>query len=261
MRNSGKSGRPTRRSRKDNREEARAYDAKVRETIRRYRQSGNLKAIARTRESQDDWHRENRAQLAAMRKDISERQKAHFEEIAVPTLEDFKNERMDEYQKVLARHRAERAQLAGDQEEGTRRRDLLARAYVPPEPVSKPEADQPGQSPDEPQAPLTGKAAANYEFYSNRREQSRERDSGRNFGGGHDPQERPPRRDGFDLAAGAGLSLIGKISESLETLFDTPPPSPADQQEKRAMEQERDNPFAKPPAVLGRLKAVERILE
>lgn len=242
--------------REDNREEARAYNAKARETIRRHRESGNLKAIAKTRESQDDWHKENRAQLAAMRKDISERQKARFEEIAVPTLEDFKKERTDEYQKVLARHRAERTKLAGDQEEGTRRRDLLGRAHVPPEPVPKQDASGREPSPDDAETPLTGKAAANYEFYSNRRQQSRERDSGKD---GFDPQaEKPPRRDGFDLTAGAGLSLVGKISESLETLFDTPPPSPADQQEKQAMEQERENwPAPHPNVVQQRVQEEE----
>jgi hypothetical protein len=38
---------------------------------------------------------------------------------------------------------------------------------------------------------------------------------------GHaDPAQKQPRRGASDLLAGAGLAAIGKIAESLETLFD-----------------------------------------
>lgn len=48
------------------------------------------------------------------------------------------------------------------------------------------------------------------------------RDSGESREGaeGGDPKERGPRRDAVDLVGGAGLAAIGKIADSLETLFD-----------------------------------------
>lgn len=226
--------------RQERAEQAHIYDSGVRRELRRLRQAGNLKAIARTREKQDDYHRELRKELADMRKDISDRQKARFEEIAVPTLEDFKNERLHLYQDVLARHRAERAQLHDDQAEGTRRRDLLGRLDVS-ERAQQKEAEPERREDGEERRPAADKRSADYRFYTNRYRASRERDVepiGRQGGSGSG--EKPPRRDGIDLVAGAGLSLIGRIAESLETLFDTPPP-PADQQEKRAMDKDRDH--------------------
>ncbi|OMI09488.1 hypothetical protein BSN85_16295 [Bradyrhizobium brasilense] len=41
-------------------------------------------------------------------------------------------------------------------------------------------------------------------------------------GGPSNQSEKSPRRDGFDLFGGGGLKVLGKISESLETLFDGP---------------------------------------
>ncbi len=50
--------------------------------------------------------------------------------------------------------------------------------------------------------------------------EGRQRSEERREEEGGDPKERGPKRDVADLVAGAGLAVIGKIADSLETLFD-----------------------------------------
>jgi MobA/MobL family protein len=48
---------------------------------------------------------------------------------------------------------------------------------------------------------------------------------------GKDPKERGPRRGPTDLIAGAGLALIGKIADSVESIFDGPKRDPEEQEQ------------------------------
>lgn len=57
--------------------------------------------------------------------------------------------------------------------------------------------------------------------------------------GGDDPSERGPRRDAADLFAGAGLALIGRIADSLETLFDGRTGREVEKDEKRMADQRK----------------------
>jgi uncharacterized protein YoaH (UPF0181 family) len=54
---------------------------------------------------------------------------------------------------------------------------------------------------------------------------------------GHDPKERGPRRGPTDLVAGAGLALIGKIADSVESIFDGPKRERDDQEQEQAMKE------------------------
>jgi hypothetical protein len=54
---------------------------------------------------------------------------------------------------------------------------------------------------------------------------------------GQDPKERGPRRGPTDLIAGAGLALIGKIADSVESIFDGPRRDPEEQEQEQAMKE------------------------
>jgi MobA/VirD2-like, nuclease domain len=67
----------------------------------------------------------HRRQLKAMRSDIQNRQKARIAELAAPAFDNLSKARAQEYDKLKAQHRAEKAGLRIDQAQGSRRRDLL----------------------------------------------------------------------------------------------------------------------------------------
>jgi hypothetical protein len=66
-----------------------------------------------------------RDELAKMRADISSRQKNRLKELAVPALDKFGQDRVEAYDALKGRHRADRAELRHDQAAGERRQDVL----------------------------------------------------------------------------------------------------------------------------------------
>jgi len=220
-------------------EQAAAYDAKARREMRGQGKAG----AAKIKERQAEYHAGLREELAGMRADVSDRQKARLEELLTPALEQLSKDRLAAYQDVLARHRAEKAQLADDQAEGTRRHDLLGRYYhserATPQNAERSEETQ-ARQPRGRRFSMRDKRDAFYErFEKDARESAPGEQRDADSGTGRDPLGKPPRRDAADLVAGAGLALIGKLADSLETLFDTPPP-PASEQDNKTMPQDQE---------------------
>jgi hypothetical protein len=150
-----------------------------------------------------------RAELAEVRADISERQKQRLDALAVPALDQLSKDRLEQYQILLGQHRTDRAGLRDDQQHGTRRHDLLqpapdkqsperlattARTYNPRQ-ARSPRGSYEPDAKDRPQV-------------KNRRK--------------NDSAQKHPMREASDLlaGAGAGIAALGKIAESLTTLFD-----------------------------------------
>jgi hypothetical protein len=194
--------------------------------LRKSKGSRANSAIAKIRDGQAEERDTLRETLTEMRADISTRQKERLEELAAPTLAELSKERLALYQELLARHRADRAELRDDQAQGVRRRDLLP---GPPEQLEKGSA-RTTQAFDRPQGE-TPRA----ETRSGRDSGTRESHDRSNAGG----HERPLRRDPTDLIAGAGLAAIGKIAESLESLFDGGPKSETEQEPKMSQGEEK----------------------
>lgn len=216
-------------------EEARAYDKQIRRSLREARSQGRGAGhIAKIKERQDDYHASLREELWDIRSDISSRQKARLEELAGPALEQLSEDRTKAYDQVLARHREEKATLREDQSAGTRRHDLLAKYDAaiqdqipaaersPPQDEAAKEATQPGR------ADHTARDVAST-AHGRAVEADREDTAAR------EPHAKAPRRDAADLVAGTGLALIGKVAESVETIFDTPPAKETNREDEKAM--------------------------
>lgn len=107
-------------------EAARAYDKEARRAIRHYWKHRATDAMHKIREAQADYHKRLGRDLAAMRGEIIARQKARIAELAPPALERLSKDRVQVYEGVKARHRAERAELRADQAQGKRRPDVLS---------------------------------------------------------------------------------------------------------------------------------------
>jgi hypothetical protein len=182
--------------------------------LRRERGPKSRASIEKVRERLDEARQKVRAELTDIRADISERQKQRLDALAVPALEQLTKDRLEQYQVLLAQHRADRAGLRDDQQQGTRRHDLLQHYTVQQSPersVTTARTDNPRQ------ARPSQRTARDYSL---RATEVRGRDHAENIRGHGDPAQKQPRRGASDLVAGAGLAAIGKIAESLETLFD-----------------------------------------
>ena len=91
----------------------------------RVRKGPESQAIRQIKQRQKEFHAETRDALARMRADISAREKARLKELAAPALKKFEKDRVEAYEKLKARHRADRAELRRDQAAGERRPDVL----------------------------------------------------------------------------------------------------------------------------------------
>lgn len=229
--------------------EAHASDREARKAIRVAHRLGGLpgmQAAAQIKERHDQYREDLREDLKHMRGDISTRQGQRLEELAAPALAQLSKDRSEAYKDVLARHRQETDTLRGDQAAGTRRHDLLA-----------------GYGRDASPARAVADESQKHEASGKVRDRRAATDRTRSTEGGEDrrgsrgpardpldapsearnsqphPQrEKAPRKDGADLVAGAGLALIGKIAESIETLFDGSTAEPSTEEEARTMDQD-----------------------
>jgi Relaxase/Mobilisation nuclease domain len=212
-------------------EKLQAREKKDRLTIaklRRSKGSGARPSIGKIKDRQAEDREALREELIEMRADISSRQKERLEELATPALDQLSKERLAHYQDLLARHRADRAELRGDQAQGIRRHDLLPGAAEQSVKSSARSSKAFDRSPSEPQQPRGGKQIERESF-------TRASD----VGSGDATREKPLRRDPSDLIAGAGLAAIGKIAESLESLFDGGPKSENEQEHKMSQGEEK----------------------
>ena len=189
--------------------------------LRRSQGSRSYSSIAKIRERQSDERQSLRDELAEMRADISARQKERLEERAAPALDQLSKERLALYQELLARHRADRAELRDDQAQGVRRRDLLKGTPDEPEKTSARNAE----SFDRPQAERQSRAEP-----EKKRKPFSRKDHKKSRGLGH---EKPLQ------VFGAGLSALGKIAESLESLFDGGTKSENEQETKMGQGEEK----------------------
>ncbi len=104
--------------------QAQAYDRAAKLAIHAHRKSREFGVIAGLKLRQRANHAALRHELAQMRKDIGGRQKAKMEALAGPALDRLRKERLEAFEQVvLARHRAERAELRDDQD-GARSRGI-----------------------------------------------------------------------------------------------------------------------------------------
>jgi MobA/MobL family len=92
--------------------------------------------------------------------------------------------------------------------------------------------------------------------------EGRQRAAERRASEGDDPKERAPRRDAADLVAGAGLAAIGRIADSLETLFDGRSAQQIERDEKmagekRTIEQITEEQQRKQEAEAGKWRQIE----
>jgi hypothetical protein len=196
--------------------------------LRRSKGPAARPSIAKIKERQAEDRESLREELIKMRADISSRQKERLEELATPALDQLSKERLAQYQELLAKHRTDRAELRGDQAQGIRRHDLLP---GPPEQSVKSIARSSkafDRSPSEPQQSRGGKQ-------TERESLTRVND----VGSGNAGHEKPLRRDPSDLIVGAGLAAIGRIAESLESLFDGGPKSESEQERKMNQGEEK----------------------
>lgn len=114
--------------------EARAYDKEARRAIRHYIKLGgrghsDIKrqkaAVQAIRERRADYHKRLDSDLAEFRNSIIAQQNTRIAELAPPALDRLSKDRVQVYEQIKERHRAERAQLSADQKQGKRRRDVL----------------------------------------------------------------------------------------------------------------------------------------
>jgi Relaxase/Mobilisation nuclease domain len=198
--------------------------------LRRDRKPGSQRMIDRARDQEAKAQQRARSELADLRADIAKRQKERLEELAVPALDQLAKERANEYQALLAQHRADRADLRDDQKQGVRRHDLLRGQTSNRTPETPTRAATPGRKGSE--RDPRGGWPRNSVNEPSRAAQAPSR-------AGRDAGEKAPRRDATDLLAGAGLGAIGRIAESLTSLFDTAEPK---QDKEQTMSQEQEQP-------------------
>jgi hypothetical protein len=190
-------------------------DREARRKIAKLRRAGSSgKAIDKIKERVAEAKQRVRSELADARADISERQKQRLDALAIPALDQLIKDRLEQYQSLLAQHRADKAELRGDQQQGTRRYDLLASQFV-----------QQSTERTTPQAQANTPRGNERTSRSERGKSPREPDNERGQEGigssaQHDPTHKSPRRGATDLLAGAGLGAIGKLADALESILD-----------------------------------------
>ena len=84
--------------------------------------------IERIKERQKAYHAKQREELWQMRAAIGTAQKERSQELLEPALEKLSRDRAQEYERVKAAQRDQRAELRDDQSQGERRRDVLQSA-------------------------------------------------------------------------------------------------------------------------------------
>jgi len=95
----------------------------------RKRRSVESKGIEQIKERRKAYHARQREELWKMRSDIFTRQKERLGTLADIAFARLSADRAEEYQSVLAGHRAERRELSQDQRAGQRRHDALKRDH------------------------------------------------------------------------------------------------------------------------------------
>ncbi len=92
-------------------EAARRFDLETRRAIRHYRRLHGVDAVRKLKERQKDYHKRQRDELTSERKVIQTRIKDCAEARLVPTLDKLSEQRRLQYEELLARQRADRAEL------------------------------------------------------------------------------------------------------------------------------------------------------
>jgi relaxase-like protein len=205
-------------------------------------------------------------ELAAMRADILERQKAALDERRAEACGALRERRDGEYAELLAGQKEMRAELAARQEQGLGSPGLLDRvnghAGREADHDSRPEGNQPGQ--ESFRSAETGRADHDHAFQAAADETCRPASDRGETTQDWWPEEMPgmtsaenPRvRDGANVVGDLGMGMIGALATIGERFFDgflgsTPPqgnhnqaPTPAPAREPQA-ETPRAHPFAK----------------
>jgi hypothetical protein len=191
-------------------------DERHRETRRKIaklrRDGASKKVIEKLKEQLTREKQRVRSELADARADISGRQKQRLDALAVPALDQLTKDRLEQYQLLLAQHRSDKAELRGDQQQDTRRYDLLGK-----QPVQQPAALSKLQTQNN--VPRGNERTRAPSRSPSERETEQRQDS---IGSPvqHDPTQKSPRRGPTDLLVGAGLGAIGKLADALESLLD-----------------------------------------
>jgi hypothetical protein len=191
-------------------------DRKTRQAIGKFRHERGPKSRASIEKAKGRLKAERqkvRSELAGIRGDISERQKQRLDALAVPALDQLSKDRLEQYQILLGQHRTDRAGLRDDQQHGTRRHDLLQQALEKQSPerlATTARTYNPRQARSSSASPRVS-----YEPDAKDRPQVKNKR-------GNDSAQKHPMREASDLlaGAGAGIAALGKIAESLTTLFD-----------------------------------------
>ena len=108
------------------------------------RRTVESQGIEQIKERKRAYHARQREDLWEIRKDIYERQKARFEELAAPALAMLGKDRAAAYENFLAVQRGEKAELRHDQRRGERRQDVLGgyeQVTPQPTPLTKEQRD------------------------------------------------------------------------------------------------------------------------
>jgi hypothetical protein len=92
-------------------------------------------------------------------------------------------------------------------------------------------AEAAGATPDDPSDPLEAMVASHMRYRAQEKRRLEREPDERDLFEGHDPSVRGPRRGPTDLIAGAGLALIGKIADSVESIFDGPKRDPEEKEQ------------------------------
>lgn len=100
------------------------------------RRSLESDGIEQIKERQRAYHQRHREELFALRKDIFDRQKARYTEMADAAMKALWKDRKGAYEGLLTEHRSEKAELRTDQRQGERRYDVLGSNAAAPKPVA-----------------------------------------------------------------------------------------------------------------------------
>lgn len=108
------------------------------------RRTTESRGIEQIKERQKAYHARQREELWQLRKDIIDRQKTRFEELARPALERLGDDRSQSYKALLSLQRGGKADLREDQRHGERRHDVLGDYKQPvpqPTPLTREQSD------------------------------------------------------------------------------------------------------------------------